>query len=40
LKRVSALNEVLLARNQELETQLAEESREKVGKYLVSFVQI
>jgi hypothetical protein len=34
LKWVSAMNDTLLARNQKLETQLAEESREKAGKHL------
>jgi hypothetical protein len=34
LKRASALNETLLARNQELKLQLAEESRGKAGKHL------
>jgi hypothetical protein len=32
LKEVGELNKVILARNLELETQLAEESREKAGK--------
>jgi hypothetical protein len=39
LTEVSALNKVLLARNQELETQLADESQEKSGKYLLIFLQ-
>jgi hypothetical protein len=34
LKQVSALNKTLLTQNQELELQLAKESREKAGKHL------
>jgi hypothetical protein len=33
LKEVSQLNTVLLAHNQELKVQLAEESQSKTGKY-------
>jgi hypothetical protein len=36
LKEEKALNKALLARNQELETQLAAESREKTGKHTLS----
>jgi hypothetical protein len=36
LKEVNESNKILLARNQELETQLAEESRERAGKWLIS----
>jgi hypothetical protein len=34
MKQVTTLNETLLARNQELVTQLVEESQEEIGKYL------
>jgi hypothetical protein len=37
LKQVSALNEALVARNQEFETQLAEDRQEKDGKHKVLF---
>jgi hypothetical protein len=37
LKQVSALNEALVARNQEFETQLAEDRQEKDGKHKILF---
>jgi hypothetical protein len=36
LKEVNESNKILLARNQELETQLVKESRERAGKWLIS----
>jgi hypothetical protein len=38
LKEVSQLNTILLARNQELEARLAEESQAKTGKYFTDFL--
>jgi hypothetical protein len=40
LKQVKALNENIMARNQELEHRLADVSREKSGKYSISLIKI
>jgi hypothetical protein len=40
LKQVKALNENIMACNQELEHRLAEASQEKFGKYSISLIKI